>query len=119
MSGKVTVIKVFGLVFLAFGLFILSVSFYIGPSLNTITGGLLSIMGILYLVNPIVTYDSNGFKIKNLFGMTLKPYTFSNDKMEIRDGKIYINDKKAKIAKSMLVKKEYQDMLEHISNGLE
>lgn len=117
MEGKVTFAKALGIIFLICALFILFVSFSIGPSLNTITGVVLAVVAIVYMVNPVVTYDSSGFKTKNLWGMTLKTYTFSADKFDIRDRNIYVNGKKVRLSKGMLVQKEYQGLLDHVASN--
>jgi len=114
MEKRVTFNKILGIIFLVCSSFILFVSFTIGPSVSTISGFILLLVSILYLVSPAIVYDDNEIQMKNLLGMTLKRHSFEKDKITTQDRRIYVNDKKLNIAKGMLVRSEYDDLIEHI-----
>ena len=110
MKQKVTYSKGFGISLIIGSLFILSASFIIGFSLNTLTGGILLVIGIMYLNNPAVEYDKENLELKNLYGGTVKKYSFHADKIEIKDGGIYSNDSKVRIAGVFLNKTELHQL---------
>ncbi|MBI3133273.1 MAG: hypothetical protein HYZ14_01225 [Bacteroidetes bacterium] len=114
MDRRVTFNKVLGIVFMVFASFILYVSLMIGPSINTITGGLLLLVSIFYLVNPAIIYNHQEIQLKNLFGMTMKRYSFLTDTITVQNRDIYVNGSKIKLAKGMLARSEYEDLLSHI-----
>ena len=114
MEKKVTFIKIFGVLFLACSGFILFTSIAIGPSINTITGVILLFVSIFYLVNPALVYTDDELQVKNLMGMTLKRHSFINDKFTIDNRDIFINGKKLRVGKGMLVQKEYNELLAFI-----
>ena len=116
MKENVTYNKVFGISLIAGSLFILAVSFIIGFSMNTVTGGLLLVMGILYLNGAAIKYDDNEILLKNLFGGTVRAYSFSSDKIEMRDGIMYSNDSKIRVASFFLNKNELCRLHDHIQN---
>ncbi|MBA3971380.1 MAG: hypothetical protein H0X46_04435 [Bacteroidetes bacterium] len=106
MKEKVTYNKVFGILLITGALFILGVSFIIGFSLNTLSGGLLLVMGILYLNNAAIEYDDQEILVKNLYGGTVRSYSFLSDKIELRDGAMYANDSKIRVGAFFLNKEE-------------
>ena len=114
MEKKVTYIKIMGILFLCGALFILGVSFVIGPSINTITGVLILIISIFYLSNPAIVYTDDEMQMKNLFGITMKTYSFKTDKFSVQDRTIYVNGNKVRISKSTLVAQEYDELLSYI-----
>ena len=116
MDKKVTYVKVLGILFLCCALFILFASLAIGPSLNTITGIMLLLISILYLVNPAVVYNDEAIMTKNLWGMTLKSYHFNKDNITVQNRDIYADGKKIRLSKGMLVSSEYQALLDHIQS---
>jgi len=116
MKEKVTYHKAFGISLIVGAVFILSVSFLIGLSLNTLTGGILLIVGILYLNNAALEYDKDELHIKNLYGSSVRKYSFNTDKIEIKDGAIYSNDSKVRIAATFLNKTELNQLRAFISN---
>lgn len=116
MKEKVTYSKGFGISLIIGSLFILSVSFIIGFSLNTLTGGLLLVVGIMYLNNPAIEYDKDELQIKNIYGGTVKKYSFRADKIEIKDGSIYSNDSKVRVAGIFLNKTELNKLHDFINN---
>ena len=116
MKEKVTYHKAFGISLIIGAVFILSVSFLIGISLNTLTGGILLIVGILYLNNAALEYDKDHLHIKNLYGSSVRKYSFHTDKIEIKDGSIYSNDNKVRISATFLNKTELNQLHNYISN---
>lgn len=116
MKEKVTYHKAFGISLIAGAVFILSVSLLIGISLNTLTGGILLIVGILYLNNAALEYDKDELHIKNLYGSSVRKYSFHADKIEMKDGAIYSNNSRVRIAATFLNKTELNQLHEFISN---
>jgi hypothetical protein len=114
VKEKITYNKVFGIFMIIVSLFILSVSFIIGLSLNTLTGGILLIMGILYLNGAAIEYDENEILLKNLYGGTVRTYSFQTDKIEMRDGAMYSNDSKIRVGSVFLNKSELSKLHELI-----
>lgn len=115
MTEKVTYHKAFGIFLLAGSIFILGVSFIIGFSLNTLTGGLLLVIGILYLNGSAIEYDKEELRMKNIYGGTVKRYSFKTDKIEIRDGAIYANDSKVRVGGAFLNKTELNQLHDFIA----
>lgn len=74
--------------------------------MNTLTGGLLLVMGILYLNGSAIEYDSAEIQLKNLYGGVVKRYSFETDKIEMRAGAIYANDSKIRVGGIFLNKSE-------------
>lgn len=116
MNQKVTFNKGFGIALIIASVFILSVSFLIGISLNTLTGAILLVLGICYLNNPALEYDKDELRIKNLYGGTVKKYSFHIDKIEVREGAMYANDNKIRVAGSFLNKTELTQLHEYITH---
>lgn len=114
MEKRVTFKKIHGILFLCGAIFILGASFITGPSINTITGILILVIAILYLTNPAVVYNDDEMQQKNLFGITMKTYSFKNDKFSVQDDTIYVNGSKVRLSKSMLVTAEFDELLDHI-----
>lgn len=116
MEKRVTYHKAFGISFLIAALFILITSFMLGPSITTITGILILIVSILYLTSAAVVYTDEEIELKNMFGMTMKRYSFVNDCLNVRNRKIYSHAIKLNIASGMLVKSEYEALLKHVES---
>jgi len=114
MERKVTYKKTHGILFLCASLFILGTSFITGPSINTITGVLILIASILFLSNPAIVYTDDEMLWKNLFGITMKTYSFKKDKFSIQNRDIYVNGSKVRVSKSMLVTSEYDALISYI-----
>lgn len=115
MIEKVKYNKTFGIFLIVTSTFIIGVSFLTGLSLNTITGGILLLMGILYLNAPAIEYTENELMLKNLYGRTLKTYSFNTDKITVKDGTMYANDRKIRIGSMMLNKAELSKLHDFIS----
>lgn len=114
MEFRVTFNKVFGIIFLVLASLILYISLLIGPSLSTISGLVLLVVSVLYLVSPAVVYSPAEIQLKNLLGMTLKKYSFESDTITVKDQRIYVNGSKINLAKGMLAKSEYNHLLQYI-----
>ena len=50
----------------------------------------------MYLNNSAIEYDKEDLEIKNLYGGTVKKYSFHTDNIEIKNGGIYSNDSKVR-----------------------
>lgn len=116
MENRVTYKKVFGISFLIAGLFILITSLMLEPSITTVTGLLIMIISIPYLTSAAIIYNDEELQLKNLFGMTMKRYSFTSDGLNVRSGKVYSHAIKLKVASGMLVKSEYEALLKHIES---
>lgn len=114
MERRVTYNKVMAIIFMVIASFILFVSFSIGPSINTVTGILLLIISILYMVSPAIVYDDKEIQLKNLIGMTVKRYSFSSDSITTKDRKIFVNDRKLNLALFVMARSEYDDLVSFI-----
>ena len=115
MNQKVTYNKAFGIFLIITSSFIIGVSFLIGFSLNTFTGGILMVMGILYLKRPVIEYNENEIMMKNLYGTTMRKYSFSTDKITVKDGSMYTNDKKIRAGSFMLNRLELEQLHQFIA----
>lgn len=113
--GKVKMKTFIGVSMFIFGVLILFMSVIINEvTINTATGTFLTLFSLMYIINPVLTYDSNGFKKKNLLGMTLKNYSFAKDEVAVRNDTVFVNGKKMMIGRSMLIKSEYKKFLNHL-----
>ena len=115
MKEKVTYNKIFGILLLIGAVFIIGVSFLIGFSLNTVTGIILFVIGILYLNASALEYTEDELELKNLYGWTVKKYSFVNDKVIVRDGALYANESKIRVASFVLNKTELYQLHNFIS----
>lgn len=84
--------KIFSVIMMACGIFIVTTSFVIGPSFNTVTGVVIALVGGLALANPTVVITTDEVQMRNLLGMTLKRYPVQE--VEMRNGALYHNQKK-------------------------
>lgn len=114
MKRRVTYNKVIGIIFLVFSSFILYVSLLIGPSINTITGLLLLLVSILHLAGSAIVYDDEKMEVKNLFGITMKTYSFLTDSISIENNRIIVNGSKIQVQKWVLAKSDYNDLIQFI-----
>jgi hypothetical protein len=76
---------ILAVILLCASLFILGVSALTGPSLNTITGALLLVLGILQLTVPTIVIVDGEIQHRNLFGMTLRRTPFTLDTLDVRE----------------------------------
>jgi hypothetical protein len=92
MKLKIRQNRVFAIVILSCAIFILFVSFLIGPSLNLIIGFLNLFIGIKMLTQPVLVITDQEIEIKNLLGMTMKRVPFNSyAELEIEEGSLYVN----------------------------
>lgn len=66
-------------------LFILGVSALTGPSLNTITGALLLVIGVLQLTVPMLVVVDGEIQHRNLLGMTMRRTPFTLDTIDVSE----------------------------------
>jgi hypothetical protein len=64
--------QVMAIFMLVCALFILSTSFLVGVSLNTLTGVIILVVSIGYFTQPAVVVTESGLEHRNLLGMTLR-----------------------------------------------
>lgn len=87
---------------------------YLGNMMQVGLGAFLFIVGILNLVNPIAVLTDTELQLRNALGMTLKRYKYKEEKVEIREGKIFISGKKLRFAAWMLRRAEWDALLDHM-----
>jgi hypothetical protein len=107
--------KAFPIIMIISSIFILGVSFLVGLSVNTITGIILLLIGILMYRNPIVVISQNEIAINNLWGMTLKTHTYSENEISFKDNNLYLNDKK--IASSFVAAINQEEIMDFIKKN--
>ncbi|NJO15960.1 MAG: hypothetical protein HC877_09465 [Thioploca sp.] len=86
--------KIIPICILVASCFILSTSFLVGFSINTLTGLILLPVAILMLANPLVVITANEVHLKNLFGITLKNYSYNKSEISIKNNMLFVKDKK-------------------------
>ncbi len=117
MIKKVHYKKGMGIFMLTCSIFVLATTAIIGVSVNTITGVMLFIISLLYLSNSAIDYSEDEIKMKGIVGNTVKSYSFKDDNIELKDGNIYVNDNKVRMAKYMLNAHELQALMDFVSTG--
>lgn len=68
--------KALPLIALPFSLFILGVGLWLEQKMQMATGGILLLVSILQLANPMVVVENEEIQLRNLFGMTLRRVPF-------------------------------------------
>lgn len=116
---KVTYQPLWAILFIILGILNLFLGFESERTLNMVLGGVFILLGILYFANAAVVYSDTKIELKNLFGMTMKTYSFDKDEMSIQNGRIYANNKKIAIAPMMVNKKEMSEMLDFVSTKVD
>ena len=116
---KVFYSPVLGVIQTVAGAFVLVVHFMIGGvGIQLFTGSILTLLGILYLVNPIVEYNDEEFRIKNPLGMILKKYSFSESQFEIKNGKVYTDGKRVALQKLFSKSSQFEDLMKTIESKI-
>jgi hypothetical protein len=86
--------KVFPIFMLVCSLFILYVALLVGFTINTITGLILLPVSILMLTRPAISITPNEIQMKNLWGMVVKTYPYTRDRISLRNNSVYVGEKK-------------------------
>ncbi|HIK05121.1 MAG TPA: hypothetical protein IGS40_10455 [Trichormus sp. M33_DOE_039] len=86
--------KIFPILMLICSIFILYVSLLTGFSLNTITGLILLLLGLLMLTRTVAVITQNEIQMMNLLGMTVKVYSYTPDQIVVANNCIYVDGKK-------------------------
>lgn len=84
--------------------------------MNMILGGVFVLLGILYLINPVLTYSDEKIELKNLFGITIRSYEFDEEEVTIKYKRIHYKGKKIPISLLMVNRKEMRELLEFVSS---
>ena len=71
------------------------VTLLVGPSLNSILGGLFLVLGLLALTSPVLVFTPHAIEWRNLIGMTVKRVTHTPEQVEVVGNQVNINGKKA------------------------
>lgn len=85
--------KIFPILMLICSIFILYVSLLTGFSLNTITGLILLLLGLLMLTRTVAVITQNEIQMMNLLGMTVKVYSYTPDQIVVANNRIYVDGK--------------------------
>jgi hypothetical protein len=91
---KIKYNKLFPLIIIISSTFIISASFVIGFSINSLLGGLLLVAGIFMLSKPVAVIKRDQIELKNILGMTLKKIPYSKKEISFKKNNLYIKDKK-------------------------
>jgi hypothetical protein len=85
--------QAWGIVGLLCSLFILGVAFLVGkPFPQAITGGILLLVSLGYLSQPVFVVAPGEVQLRNLLGMTMKRHPFASlADLELRDGRLHVN----------------------------
>ncbi|MCG8572586.1 MAG: hypothetical protein MJB14_20835 [Spirochaetes bacterium] len=106
--------KLLPIITIAGSCFILGTSFVIGVSINTLTGVILLILGILLLVNPAAVITKDEIQVRNVLGMTVKKHPYKPDEVSVTRAGISINNKK--IVASWWADYDLQQVTDFINN---
>ena len=71
-------------------------------------------VSILHLAGSAIVYDDEKMEVKNLFGITMKTYSFLTDSISIENNRIIVNGSKIQVQKWMLAKSDYNDLIQFI-----
>ena len=63
----------------------------------------------------MIEYNENEIMMKNLYGTTMRKYSFSTDKITVKDGSMYTNDKKIRAGSFMLNRLELEQLHQFIA----
>lgn len=85
-----------GFVFLC-GVFILSMAVSYEYPAQMIMGPMFVLLGVLLFVIPTIVITKNEIQMRNLFGMTLKRYSYNSDNVRVEGRKLYIDNKKVRL----------------------
>ena len=116
MQKKVSYVKILGMIFLVCSVGLMVTALFVGPSLNTVTGIIMFILSVCYLVNPPIVYTNEKIMMKNLWGMTTKTYWFSTDELSVYDDDIYARGRRIKLSRAILNQEEYLSLVDHIAD---
>ena len=112
---------VFGIVFPAatfytMGIRDISIIFATG-AINMLFSIFFFIWGLLILKKPAISYSEIELEIKNMLGITIKKVSLKDDAVEIKEGKIYVNDEKIRMSLSSLNSKEFSAFVSFITQA--
>lgn len=119
MQRKVSYIRIFGVIFLVCSILLMATGVFIAPSINTVTGIVMFILSVCYLVNPPLVYTNEELYLKNIWGKTKKTYRFSSGDVNTIDDTIFLKGKRYKHSRIVLEQKEYLALIDHILDRLE
>lgn len=113
---KITYNPIWSVVFILLGCLNLYLGLQSGRGMNMILGGVFVLLGILYLINPVLTYSDEKIELKNLFGITIRSYEFDEEEVTIKYKRIHYKGKKIPISLLMVNRKEMRELLEFVSS---
>lgn len=114
MLTKVRINPWLGIVFLVLGSTIVLMALFTGIGLNLITAGVLIILGILYLVNPMLKIDEEKIQMLSPAGIKGRAYYYGREAVRVEGKKIWIGDKRLRATSWMAHPKDwaaFMDML--------
>ncbi len=65
-----------------------------GELTSAAVGAMLTILGVLMMTKPPVVLSHDSIEMKNMLGKTVRTYELTNAKVEVRDRKIFVDDKR-------------------------
>lgn len=83
-----------GIGFLSTGGLILFMALFTGIGLNIITAGILVLLGILYLLNPMLRVDEDKIQLLSPAGIKGRIYRYKEEPIKIEGEKIWIGDRR-------------------------
>lgn len=96
--------RVWGIVMLAGSIFILGVAVLTGKMFpQSITGGILLLVSIGFLTQPVLVVAPGEVQLRNLLGMTMKRHAFASlTELELRGSRLCLNGKPIGAGRGML-----------------
>jgi hypothetical protein len=113
---KVTYKKGAALILLVVGGLMIYAGLRIDTVAPLISGGLLTLLGVLYTINPSAIYDDEKIIIKNPLGITVKTIVLGKDELTVdaKSRTVHVYGKKLPIPPMMVVKSELDALIEQI-----
>lgn len=94
--------------------FILGTSALTGPSVNTLTGVIVLIAGIAYLIRPLAELSETELTVLALLGPLKRRYPVGE--LRVVDGRIYSGDKKVPLPAWTTNGDDYRTVVERVSS---
>lgn len=82
------------------GVFITVAAISVGMEAYLIVGPVFIVLGILLFTNPTIVITDTEIQMRNLFGMTLKRYSYTKETVEVKGRKLFVNGKKINLGAS-------------------
>ena len=100
--------------FIVCAVFVLATSLLNGPSISTLTGGLILFIGISYLVRPLGELTDTELTVLALFGPIKRRYPIAE--LRMTNGRIYAGDKKVPMPSWTVHNEDWQALMKRIES---